>query len=79
MEENTLKQADARFEVIGIISEMNLKVDTDTEGKEYIGGTIKIKTDETNTVVTDVRVNKLTKHGKENKTYDVCLTRIAEY
>lgn len=79
MEENTLKQADARFEVIGIISEMNLKVDTDTEGKEYIGGTIKIKTDETNTVVTDVRVNKVTKDGKENKTYDGWLTRMAEY
>ena len=79
MEENTLKQADARFEVIGIISEMNLKVDTETEGKEYIGGTIKIKTDETNTVVTDVRVNKVTKDGKENKTYDRWLTRMAEY
>ena len=79
MEENVLKQAEAIFEVIGIISEMNLKVNTDTEGKEYIGGTVKIKTDETNTVVTDVKVNKVTKDGKENKTYDGWLRRMAEY
>lgn len=79
MEENILKEAESKFEVVGIISEMNLKMDTDTEGKEFISGTVKIKTDETNTVIVDVRANKLTKDGKESQLYTGWVTRMEEY
>lgn len=78
MEQNTLKQADANFEVVGIISEIDLKKEK-KENNEAIVGKIKVLTDETNTVSIDVNTKKFTKNGNENKIFPGWETRMEEY
>ena len=66
--ETNLRQANAKVNVEGIVSEKKLDVVTEN-GVKRIEGYITVKTDETNFVRFNVRVNEKTKAGTANKTY----------
>lgn len=66
--ETNLRQANARVSVEGIVSEKSLDI-VEENGVKRIEGYITIKTDETNFVRFNVRVNEKTKDGNVNKTY----------
>jgi len=80
-EENkdVLKQAEATINVEGILSEKKLEKATDSEGKEIIRGTLKIKENDTNFINLNVYVNRFTKDGKENNAYAGMETVMNEY
>ena len=66
--ETNLRQANAKVNVEGIVSEKKLDEVTEN-GVKRIEGYITIKTDETNFVRFNVRVNEKTNAGNANKTY----------
>lgn len=73
-----LRQSNAKIAAEGIVSEKDLKVVTE-EGKTRIEGSVTIKTDDTNFVRFNVRVNEKTNAGAENRTYTGIETVMNEY
>lgn len=76
---NTLRQAEALVNVEGILSEKKLEKAVDSEGKEIIRGSLKIKENDTNFITLNVYVNRYTKDGKENNAYAGMVTVMDEY
>lgn len=78
MAETNLRQANAKVNAEGIVSEKDLKVVTE-EGKTRIEGSVTIKTSDINFLRYNVRVNEKTNDGKDNKTYAGITTVMNEY
>lgn len=78
-ETTNLRQGVGRAHLTGIVSEKDLKVQTDDNGKEYIGGFVTVKTSDVNFVRVGVRVNRLKNDGTENGTYKGMETVMNEY
>lgn len=76
--ETNLRQANARVNVEGLVSEKDLKVVTENNVTK-ITGSLTVKTSEDNFVRFFVNVNEKTKDGKENKTYAGITTVMNEY
>ena len=76
--QTNLRQSNAKVNCEGIVSEKDLKVVTE-EGKTRIEGSVTIKTDDTNFVRFNVRVNEKTNAGAENRTYTGIETVMNEY
>lgn len=79
MESTNLRQASAKISVVGTVSDMDLSVQKDDKGAEYIGGYLTVKTSDKNFARFNVRVNKLKKDGGENSTYAGIQTVMNEY
>lgn len=73
-----LRQADAKVEVVGIVSENKLEEVT-VDGKTSIRGELVIQTDDINFVTFNVFVNAKKDDGTENKTYGGMKTVMNEY
>ena len=70
MEQNYLKQALARTETEGILSEMDLKIEEDGENKEKsIKGSITVKTGDINFTKYEINSKEFTKKGDHNPSY----------
>ena len=67
-EATNLRQADAKLEVVGILSENKLEEVT-KDGKTCIKGDLVIQTGDINFITINVYVNELKEDGTENKTY----------
>jgi hypothetical protein len=76
--QTNLRQSNAKITAEGIVSEKDLKVVTE-EGKTRIEGSVTIKTDDTNFIRFNVRVNEKTNAGAENRTYTGIETVMNEY
>lgn len=79
-----LRQAEASINVVGLVSEKNLEINTkvdETTKKEvtYISGYLTIKTDDMNFVRINVNANEKTKTGTDNKVYAGLVTVMNEY
>lgn len=74
-----LRQANAKISVVGTVSDMDLSVQKDDKGAEFIGGYLTVKTSDKNFARFNVRVNKLKKDGGENATYSGIQTVMNEY
>lgn len=75
-----LRQAEAKVNVEGVVSEIDLKEEFNKElGCNQISGYLTVKTDDTNFVRFNVRVNEKTKGGTENKVYSGITTVMNEY
>ena len=73
-----LKQAEARIDVVGIVSEKDLKLET-VEGKTNIVGSVTVKTDDTNFIRFRVRTTEKTKAGGDNPAFTGLKTVMEEY
>lgn len=73
-----LRQADAKVEVVGIVSENKLEEVT-VDGKTSIRGELVIQTDDINFVTFNVFVNEKKDNGEDNKTYAGIKTVMNEY
>ena len=67
-EATNLRQADAKLEVVGILSENKLEEVT-KDGKTFIKGDLVIQTGDINFITINVYANELKEDGTENKTY----------
>ena len=80
MIETNLRQADAKVRVEGVVSELDLTEDFNKDiGCNQIIGYMTVKTDDTNFVRFNIRVNEKTKAKTENKAYNGILTVMKEY
>lgn len=78
--ETNLRQADAKVNVEGIVSEISLNEEFNTTlGCNTISGFLTIKTADTNFVRFNVRMNEKTKLGKDNQAYAGIKTVMNEY
>lgn len=77
-QKTSLREANARAVVEGILSEKKLEAKV-VEGKKVIRGSLVIQTDDTNFITFDVFVNALTKNGTPNKNYKSMETIMEEY
>lgn len=66
---NTLRQAEAKINIEGILTEKKLEVKPGKDGKNTIQGELSIKTSDTNTVKVRVFVTEFTKAGEQNKAW----------
>lgn len=66
---NTLRQAEAKINIEGILTEKKLEVKPGKDGKNTIQGELSIKTSDTNTVKVRVFVTEFTKAGDQNKAW----------
>ena len=78
MAETNLRQANAKANVEGILSEKNLEVKVD-DGKARITGSLTIKTSDVNFITFGVNVNEKTNSGADNKCYAGMLTVMNDY
>lgn len=67
--ENYLKQATAVVQTEGILSEMDLEIFSDEEGKKRVVGNVTVKTGDINFTKFQISSNEFTKGGKENPSY----------
>lgn len=74
MTETFLKQAEAKTSTEGKLSEITLKKDVNTDGKNVITGNITIKTGEIEFTTYQVNVQELTKKGTPNPAYQSVAT-----
>lgn len=74
-----LRQSVNEVNIEGYLNSMNLKADTDRNGKEYIGGSFEIRLDDSNIIPVEVFSHKLTKDGNENKVYKGLETAMSKY
>lgn len=78
--ETFLRQAEAKVNVEGVVSEVELKEEfNSTLGCNTITGFLTVKTSDTNFVRFNVRTNEKTKAGTENKAYNGIKTVMNEY
>ena len=73
-----LKQAEARINVTGIVSEKDLKMET-VDGKTKITGTVTVKTNDTNFIRFRVNAAEKTKVGGDNPVFTGLKTVMDEY
>lgn len=73
-----LKQAEARINVTGIVSEKDLKMET-VDGKTKITGTVTVKTNDTNFIRFRVNAAEKTKVGGDNPAFTGLKTVMDEY
>lgn len=73
-----LRQAEARIDVVGIVSEKDLKLET-VEGKTNIVGSVTVKTDDTNFIRFRVKTTEKTKAGGDNPAFTGLKTVMEEY
>jgi hypothetical protein len=80
MEENktNLRQSEAKVEVVGILSEKDLKLETE-DGKTSIKGSLTLKTSDVNFIKFNVNVGEMTKQGKPNSLFAGIKTVMDEY
>jgi len=76
--QTNLRQSKAKAISVGIVSEIDLKEVTE-EGKKRIEGSVTVKTDDTNFIRYNVKVNEKTKNNEDNKTYAGITTVMNEY
>lgn len=78
--ETNLRQADAKVNVEGVVSEVSLTEEMSKElGCNQITGYLTVKTNDTNFVKFNIRVNEKTKAGTDNKAYPGIITVMNEY
>lgn len=77
-EATNLRQADAKLEVVGILSENKLEEVT-KDGKTFIKGDLVIQTGDINFITINVYANELKEDGTENKTYAGIKTVMNEF
>lgn len=78
--ETNLRQADAKVNVEGMVSEVELKEEFDSAlNCNSITGYLTVKTSDTNFVRFNVRMNQKTKLGKDNRAYAGIVTVMNEY
>lgn len=78
--ETNLRQAEAKVSVEGVVSELELTEELNKElGCNQITGYLTVKTDDTNFVRFNVRINAKTKAGTDNKAYAGITTVMNEY
>ena len=63
-----MRQSYNKIEIEGWVNKKNIE-EKNNEGKEFISGTIEIRTSETNIVPISLYANKYTKENKENSVY----------
>jgi hypothetical protein len=78
MSETNLRTSNAKVTVEGIVSEKDLKIVIE-DNKTRIEGSVTIKTNDTNFIRFNVRVNEKTNAGAENRTYTGIMTVLEEY
>ena len=66
---NTLRQAEAKINIEGILTEKKLEVKPGKDGKNTIQGELSVKTSDTNTVRVRVYVSEFTKDGNQSKAW----------
>lgn len=76
--QTNLRQAEAKVEVEGILSEKKLEI-VEEDGMKKIKGSLVIQTSDINFVTFNVKVGQLTKAGQPNSLYDGILTVMNEY
>lgn len=78
--ETNLRQAEAKVNVEGVVSEVSLTEEMNKDlGCNQITGYLTVKTNDTNFVRFNVRVNEKTKAGTDNKAYPGIVTVMNEY
>ena len=78
--ETNLRQAEAKVNIEGLVSEVSLTEEMNKElGCNQISGYLTVKTDDTNFVRFNVRVNEKTKAGTDNRAYPGIVTVMNEY
>ena len=78
--ETNLREADAKINVEGVVSEIDLKEELNKElGCNQIMGQMTVKTGDTNFVRFNITVNEKTKAGADNKAYPGIVTVMNEY
>jgi hypothetical protein len=78
--ETNLRQAEAKVNVEGVVSEIELTEELNKElGCNQISGYLTLKTSETNFVKFNVRINAKTKNGTDNRAYPGIVTVMNEY
>ena len=78
MADTNLRQAKAKINTVGIVSEKNLK-EVVEDGVKRIEGSITIKTSDINFIKYNVRVAEKTKSGADNKAYAGIATVMESY
>ena len=78
MADTNLRQAKAKINTVGIVSEKNLK-EVVEDGAKRIEGSITIKTSDINFIKYNVRVAEKTKSGADNKAYPGIATVMESY
>ena len=78
-EQEKMRQSVNIVKVEGWVNKKTLEEKTGDDGKEYISGTVEIRTSETNIVPIELFSYKFTKEGKENSVYKGMQTIIKEY
>ena len=76
---NTLRQAEAKINIEGILTEKKLEVKPGKDGKNTIQGELSVKTSDTNTVKVRVFVTEFTKAGDQNKAWAGMNTVMREF
>lgn len=79
MSETSLRQATAEVRVLGILSEKNLEMGKDAQGREVIKGNLVIKTGDVNSVTIRVYTSKTTNKGEENPAWKGLMTVMDTY
>lgn len=79
MAETNLRQANTKVEVLGTLSEKDLKIEKDQNGVDQITGHLTIKVDDVNSIRFNVRQSSKKKDGGENSLYKGLVTVKDEY
>lgn len=74
----SLRQANAKVRVVGIVSEKKLEMKTEN-GMKRIEGSITVKTSDTNFVQFHIYCNEKNKQGEDNRAFDGLVTVMNEY
>lgn len=77
--ETNIRQADAKVNVTGVVSEVDLKLDKDDKGVEQITGTVTVKTSEFNFIPFKVWTRAKKNDGTDNKQFAGIKTVMEEY
>lgn len=77
-ETTNIRQSNLKAISEGVVSEIDLK-EVVEEGKKRIEGSVTVKTDETNFIRYNVKVNEITKNNTPNSTYAGIQTVMNEY
>ncbi len=79
MAEEKMRQSFNNVKVEGWVNTKKIEEKTGDDGKEYISGSLDIRTSETNIVTIELYANKYTKEGKANSIYKGIKTINEEY
>lgn len=66
---NTLRQAEAKINIEGILTEKKLEIEPGKDGKNTIKGELSVKISDTNTIRVKVFVTEFTKAGEQNRAW----------